>query len=235
MIYNKLSDFYTGREWAKFRDALMFERTKDDGTLYCEHCGNAITDKYDCIGHHKTELTMENVNDVNISLNPLNVMLVHHKCHNIIHERFGGQTEKKVYLVYGAPYAGKKEFVKGSAAQGDLILDINSIWELVSGQPYHIKPERLKRNVFAIRDTMIDYIRTRFGSWRNAWVIMGVPLVMERERFKRLLGCELIHIDRPLNYCINRLLKACETDNTINFEEQEKYIKKWFERYQRED
>ena len=234
-MYNTLSDFYTSKEWEKFRELLIFERLGVDGTLYCEHCNKPITKKYDCIGHHKTELTIENVNDKSVSLNPLNVMLVHHKCHNVIHERFGGQIAKKVYLVYGAPYAGKQEFVKSSAGHGDLILDINSIWEMVSGQPSHIKPDRLKQNVFSIRDAIVDQIKTRYGSWRNAWVIQGAPLIMERHRTRTQLGCELIHIDTPKEKCFERLLQACEQDKTLNYEQHKKYIIDWFEKYQVED
>ena len=231
MIYNTLSEFYTGREWAKFRELLMIERSADDGTLYCQHCGQAITKKYDCIGHHKTELTVDNVNDVSVSLNPENVMLVHHKCHNVIHERFGGQAARKVYLVYGAPFAGKREFVKRSAGYGDLILDIDMIWESITGQTSYIKPERLKRNVFAIRDAIMDQIKTRYGSWQNAWVIMGAPLIMERQRMQQKLNCELIHIDTPQEKCYERLAIACENSNR-NHSEYEKYIDEWFEKYQ---
>ncbi len=232
-MYNTLSEFYTGREWAKFRELLMFDRLAEDGTLYCQHCGNAITKKYDCIAHHIAELTIDNVNDVSVSLNPENVLLVHHRCHNVIHERFGMQSARKVYLVYGAPFAGKKEFVKNSAGHGDLIFDIDSIWQSISGQPSHIKPERLKRNVFAIRDTILDQIKTRYGMWRNAWVIMGAPLIMDRQRIKQKLDCELIHIDTPQTECYERLTMACE-GSTMNRNEYEKYIDEWFERYQEE-
>lgn len=231
-MYNTLSEFYTSREWTKFKETLMFDRMAIDLTLYCEHCGEAITEKYDCIGHHKKELTIENVNDKSISLNPSNVIFVHHKCHNIIHERFGGQTEKKVYLVYGAPYAGKQEFVRNAAGHGDLILDINTIWKIFTGQPAHIKPDRLRRNVFTIRDLVLDQIKMRFGAWRNAWVVMGAPLNMERQRLQQQLGCELIHINTPQEECYKRLVKACEQDNTINYKEQEKYIDDWFIKFQ---
>ena len=234
-MYNTLSDFYTSKEWEKFRSILMFERLGADGTLYCEYCGKAITEKYDCIGHHKIELTIENVNDKSISLDPSNIMLVHHRCHNSIHERFGGQVAKKVFLVYGAPYSGKQEFVKSSAGHGDLILDINMIWEMVSGQPSYIKPERLKRNVFSIRDTMIDHIKTRYGAWRNAWVIMGAPLIMERQRLQQQLGCELVYIDTTKTRCYERLTQACERDNSINYKEYKWYIDDWFNKYQAED
>lgn len=219
-MYNTLSDFYTGREWAKFRDALMFDRLSDDGTLYCEHCGNAITRKYDCIGHHIDELTIDNVNDVSVSLNPENVMLVHHKCHNKIHNRFEDFTQK-VYIVYGSPCSGKSTFVKNVANKDDLIIDIDNIWECVCLCDKYNKPNRLKNNVFGIRDALIDQVKTRTGKWRNAYYISTLPLATERERLAANIGAECIYIDTTKEECLAR----AHDDNWI------KYINDWWERH----
>ena len=50
--------------------------------------GETFSD-YEVIAHYKTPLTMQNVNDYSVSLNPENIMLVTHKAHNEIHSRFG--------------------------------------------------------------------------------------------------------------------------------------------------
>ena len=84
-----LQSFYKSKEWEKFREQIILERTQRDGELICERCGQPILKRYDCIVHHKQELTEENVNDFLVSLNPENVEILHHRCHNIEHERFG--------------------------------------------------------------------------------------------------------------------------------------------------
>lgn len=202
-----LKDFYTSRKWSEFLRVLADERVGDDGYLRCAHCGEPIIKKYDRIGHHKIPLTVDNVNDVNISLNPDNVDFVHHRCHNVIHERFGFDCAKKVYLVYGAPCSGKSTWVLNNAGSDDLIVDIDNIWQMISVNDRYAKPARLKNNVFMIRDCLLDQIRTRYGKWRNAYVITSEPLESQRQRMVDVLGAETVFIDFSREECIARLEK----------------------------
>lgn len=219
----RLDTFYKSDKWRDFLNILRDQRERD-GVLYCEHCGKPIIKAYDCIGHHKIELTEANVNDYSISLNPDNVMLIHHRCHNVIHERFGHERPKRVYIVYGPPYSGKSTFVRDSAGKEDLILDIDSIWQMISVNDRYIKPKRLMSNVFGVRDCILDMIRMRSGKWKNAYVVGGYPLAMDRQRLSDSLGAELIFIDESREVCLERA-KACER---IGWE---KYIDDWFRDY----
>lgn len=215
-----LSTFYKSNEWEALLEQLKLERVSEDGVLYCEHCGLPIVKKYDCIGHHKTELTDANVNDYAISLNGENIMLIHHRCHNKIHERFGG-FKQRVYIVYGSPCSGKSTWVHDVAYDDDLILDMDRLWECVCLCDKLHKPNRLKSNVFGLRDTLLDQIKCRAGKWRNAYVIGGYPLASDRERLSRLLGAELIFIDESEDVCLSR----CETDEWRGF------VREWFDSF----
>lgn len=217
-----LNGFYKSKEWESLLEQLKLERVGEAGILECEHCHKPIVKKYDCIGHHKIELTEANVNDYNISLNPSNIMLIHFRCHNQIHERFGYEQPKKVYIVYGSPCSGKTTWVHENATKDDLILDIDSIWECVSVCDKLHKPNRLKANVFGIRDTLLDQIRTRTGQWKKAFVIGGYPLMMDRQRLAERLSAELIFIECNKDICISRAAN----------DEWKKYIDEWFEMYQ---
>ena len=53
----KLQAFYKSKRWEQFVERLRLERAGNDGAVICEHCGKPIVRKYDCIGHHKEELT----------------------------------------------------------------------------------------------------------------------------------------------------------------------------------
>ena len=218
-----LSTFYQSREWINLLSVIKAERTNSQGFIICEHCGQPIVAKYDCIGHHKQELTEMNVNDYNISLNPANVALVHHKCHNIIHERFGCYA-RKVYIVYGAPCSGKSYFVRNIANKEDLILDLDNIWQMISVNERYNKPGRLKQNVFMVRDSILDQIKTRAGGWRNAYIIGGYPLAPERRRLAEMMGAEIIHIDTSKEECLAR---AKERPG-----DWAKYIIEYFDKYQ---
>lgn len=217
-----LNNFYKSKEWESLLEQLKLERVSSSGELLCEHCHKPIVKKYDMIGHHKEELTEANVNDYNISLNKTNVMLIHFRCHNQIHERFGYEPPKKVYIVYGAPCSGKTTWVHDNATKDDLIVDIDSIWECVSICDKLHKPNRLKANVFGIRDTMLDQVRCRTGQWKRAFVIGGYPLKMDRQRLADRLGAECVFIEADKNTCISR----AKNNEWI------KYIDEWFDMYQ---
>lgn len=218
-----LENFYTSKRWCKFVNGLKLERMDADGNIICAHCGKPITRAYDCIGHHKIELTDENVNDYSISLNPENVELIHFRCHNLIHQRFEGFSQS-VYLIYGSPCSGKTSWVEEVANDDDLILDVDRLWDAVCSGGYLRKPKRLASNVFGIRDCIIDQIRTRTGKWRNAYIIGGYPLSTERERLCDLLRAMPIYIEAAKEECLRR----CEAERPAAWKE---YIENWFDSY----
>ena len=231
-MFNTLSQFYNSDTWRKFRAGLIAERTnKSDGFLYCEHSGEKLLKNYDIVAHHKTPLTMQNVNDFSVSLNPENIMLVSQRAHNEIHARFGYCAQRKVYLVWGAPCSGKTTFVNNIRGNSDLVVDIDNIWQCVTGGKRYVKPDALKTNVFAVRDLLLDMIKTRAGKWEKAFVIMGAPRASDRSRFLALYGAESIHIDTDKEECKTRLYHDCKRPYT-QLEAWERYIDQWFADYE---
>lgn len=180
------------------------ERVGEDGFLRCEHCGKPIVRAYDCIGHHTIPLTEQNVNDYSISLNPNRIMLVHHKCHNTLHNKLG-HIARTVYLVYGPPLSGKSSWVASVQEPGDLVVDMDRVWQCVSGCERYVKPGRLNAVAFDLHRKLLDYVRMRTGRWLRAYVIGGYPLSGERERLCKSLGAREIFIDTPEAVCRQRL------------------------------
>ena len=222
-----LSDFYTSKEWVELTKIIRLERVNSEGQLICEHCGKPIIAKYDCICHHIVELNDTNVYDPSIALNKDNVMLVHHRCHNKIHNKLS-YSNRNVYIVYGSPLSGKSTFVRDNMDVGDYVLDIDNIWQCISGCDRYIKPNRLRSCVFDIRNHMIDMVRMRYGKWLNAWVIGGYPLISERERLRKSLNAREIFIDTPKEECIQRLYSC---DDGRDVDEWMKYIEDWWEKF----
>ena len=68
--------FYNSRKWKKCRDAYIKHREAIDGGL-CESCKERIG----YIVHHRTELTPDNINDPDITLNFRNLKYDCHICH----------------------------------------------------------------------------------------------------------------------------------------------------------
>lgn len=221
--YAILQSFYASREWIALRIMLILERGGR-----CERCGGIFKSE-DIVGHHKVELTPENVHDKTISLNPVMIEILCRTCHDTEHNRFGRRKEKSVYLVYGPPLAGKKSFVRQQQHRGDLIVSMDTLYAAISGLPEYDKPDSLFGNVVRVHDQLIDNIKTRWGKWSTAWVIGGYADKFKRERTATDIGAELIFIEASKEECYNRL----ELDERLQYRKPEwrSYIDKWFEQY----
>lgn len=217
-----LGDFYKSDDWRSLRQIIIAERLNDEGMTICEHCGKPILKSYDTILHHVIPLTEDNVNNADISLNPERIQIVHVKCHNRIHNRLS-DVYQNIYLVYGSPCSGKSTYVQDNAEYGDIVVDIDSIWECISGCDRYIKPKKLNTNVFGIRDELIRMIRMRVGKWNNAFIVGGYPLSSERERLCKMLGAREIFIDTPKEECLRRCIDRPN--------DWSKYIEEWWEKF----
>ena len=232
-------EFYKSKQWEAFRQVVIDQHIDPDGYVHCASCGKPILQKYDLIIHHKQELSEDNVNDAMVSLNPDNVECVCFKCHNKIHDRFSAghaasfsrSVQKHVYIVYGAPCAGKSSWVMGEALAEDLVVDLDSIWQMISINDRYIKPAALKAVAFMVYDELLDIIKYRTGKWHNAYVITGGALKGDRERLAQRIGADdLIHIDTPIEVCLQRLE---ERDMPADQKEQWKqFIVDHFQKFQ---
>lgn len=227
-MFNALSDFYRSKEWKEFRQYLIEERTREDGFVYDEVTGKPIVKAYDIILHHKTELTLDNVNDASVTLNPDNIQIVSFRTHNEIHNRYGRWT-RHIYLVYGCPLSGKSTYVKDRAGIHDLIVDIDKIYACISNNPSYIKSGRLYDNMRTVYEALLGDIKMRNGKWINAFIIGGFPYIGERERVCAEYRAEPVYIPCTREEAYERLQAAQDGRNEA---EWKKYIDTWFERYQ---
>lgn len=214
-----------------FRQQLINDRTnKQDGVLYSEYSGKPLLQAYDIVLHHKVPLTMSNVNDVSISLNPDNIMVLSQREHNEMHARFGYTAQRKVYYVYGSPCSGKTTFVNNIKGNSDLVVDLDNIWQCITGGERYDKPNALKPIAFALRDELMELVKTRAGRWERAYVIDGGALKSDREHKIDVLGAEPIFIQETKETCLQRL--TGDNNRTPEQKEQwKKYIETWFNNY----
>ena len=71
----EVEKFYSSRIWKKTRETYRIYKHR-----ICERCGGAGR-----IVHHKKYITIENINDYNITLGFNNLELLCYKCHNEEH------------------------------------------------------------------------------------------------------------------------------------------------------
>ena len=215
---DKLHKFYTTKAW---RDLAYSLKIQANGS--CNRCGHNVIDFKYLIGHHKIELSEDNVEDVSVSLNPDNIEVICHDCHNKEHRRFG--HKQKVYIIYGSPLSGKTTLVRELMQHGDIVLDMDAIWQALSFQEEYTKPNNLRFNMFKARDDLMDQIKTRYGNWYDAYIIGGYPEKYERERLADSLGAELIYCQSNKEECIERMEGSNKPSSWIE------YINVWWDEY----
>lgn len=209
-----LESFYSSTVWKKLRQSVIQERIARDGGLYCDYCHTQIVAPYDAICHHITPLTELNVNDPDVSLNPENLMVVHHNCHNRIHEKHGS-GRRAVYLIWGAPKSGKTFYINSIRTRNDIVVDIEELYHALGSE---IGTRKVAPVVFRLRDELYDMIKTRYGRWDNAFVVGTFPIEMERRRLIDTLRAEEVFIDSDIDTCMGR----CRSEEEIG------YVREWF-------
>lgn len=82
---SKLEKFYKSDRWHLARSIII---ARANGL--CEKCGAPGLEV-----HHKIHLTVDNVDDVSISINPGNLIYLCKDCHNEVHGRFKSKVDYK--------------------------------------------------------------------------------------------------------------------------------------------
>lgn len=226
-----LHKFYCSKNWKDFRNVIIQERSKEG--IKCEICGRFIFSSEEIHIHHTPiELTEHNYLDKMISLNPENVKLTCKSCHDKEHNRFCGYKKKanSVYVVCGPPMSGKTTYVEQNMSPGDLVIDMDKLYAAVSLREMYNKPDNLKYNVFAIKNLLINQIKTRYGNFKSAWIIGTYANSVERERLANDLGAEIIILDVCKEECIVRL-DNCKDYRAIHKAEWISYIENYFENF----
>jgi hypothetical protein len=128
--------------------------------------------------------------------------------------------------VYGSPLSGKTTLVRDMMRYGDIVLDLDELWQAITLQPKYIKPNNVRFNVFKLRDELLDQIKTRYGKWDDAYIIGGYPDKYERERLAKEIGAELIYCESTKEECLERRIKS---NKPIEWDD---YIREWWDKYE---
>ncbi len=190
--FTSKDQFYNSKEWRETREYLKLKRQNEDGQLICQYCQKPIGAEENYkekdgelikIGgshlHHKIELTDENVNDINISINPDNLVWLHKSCHNELHGRFM-KANKKIILVVGAPCSGKSTWVNNIATKDDIILDFDKLCSAITINPLHIKTQRTLPMAYALRKCFMQQAkmsRNKTNEWNNCYIISSEKFI----------------------------------------------------------
>ncbi len=219
--------FYTSRTWRKFRELVI---TQSEGM--CSKCHKVFPDTSQLEVHHKKYLKNDDFNKPELAYNLDNVEVICHECHNKEHSRFGYDSPKEVILVYGPPLSGKTTFVKENKYFTDIVLDLDKLQEALTLEPVYSRNTKATTSVlFRLRDTVLDLVKVRYGSWRRAWIIGGYPNSFDRDRLiEQLRVTEIFFMDVTKEECLSRLERVSDERFTYKAD-WTKYIDDWFKQY----
>jgi predicted kinase len=133
--------------------------------------------------------------------------------------------------VYGPPLSGKTSYVKENKGYSDIVVDLDKLQEAITLMPTYQEVPAVKRNLFSVRDLLLDHIKTRYGQWKTAWIIGGYPNTFDRDRIIDELQVDAaILIETTKEECLNRLESVDDYRKRYK-EDWKSYINKWFDTY----
>ena len=113
---------------------------------------------------------------------------------------------KRIVMVCGPPGAGKNSYVQQRAKWGDLILDMDALYQALSGLPMYTKPEGLLPYVLAAEEGVVVALEGYEGDGNvRAWVITGGADRRKRQALVDRLGATLVMLDTSPGECIRRI------------------------------
>ena len=130
-------------------------------------------------------------------------------------------------MVYGPPLSGKTSWVKEKASRDDLIIDIDSIREAITGAKRYERSGYTNNEVFDVYDLLLE--KVKFHSSRikakNIFIIGGYAHARQREEISNLMNAELVYIECSKEECLLRL-ETCNDGRDVSM--WKSYIDDWF-------
>lgn len=134
-------------------------------------------------------------------------------CHNSKSGKEGSKVYQKreerkamFYIVYGAPGSGKTTYVLEKKAANDLVIDIDLIWQALTGMPMYSRNSLIEPYVYTAVDAIINdavYATTAIDIWFIT-TNLSTPVV---EKIKALSQHRIIPMNIDKQVCIDRINK----------------------------
>ena len=135
-----------------------------------------------------------------------------------------------IKIVAGAPGAGKNTFVNRSFQNGDILIDLDKIYEAISNTNSHCeKDSEILKVALKVRGFLYEYIR-RYVKNRNVWVIACLPNGRKREMLSRSLRDAKVYlIKSTAEQCIKNIKN--DSRRTYSDKHAKKIVDQWFSEF----
>lgn len=145
----------------------------------------------------------------------------------IFPDQYENITKKKVYIINGAPGAGKTTYVQNHKTNNDLVVDLDYLCAALNAtNSLYQDHEPVLSVALQLQELLYQVIEDREGKWETAWVITATSDQRALKELAHRLEGEIISIDTPLDQCVCNI----QSDSRRNGSKDRmtKLAQKWF-------
>ena len=139
--------------------------------------------------------------------------------------------ENAITIVWGPPGSGKSTHVYRNMNPGDLVIDLDLIWQALTALGRNNRPDSVKPYVFIVRDALYAELAKRTNN-TPVWVIAGLPRRLDRERLQRRFRAKMIRMDVSREECLARIAKDGKREGKSMGDYWTPMVDRWFKEYQ---
>lgn len=109
-----------------------------------------------------------------------------------------------ITIICGPPGSGKSTYLREHSSPNDLVIDLDQIFQQLSGLPEHQTHAAWLVPALEERNRLLRNLATDTQHER-AWFVISLPVILERQIWSEMLGAEVMVLATPLNECIRRI------------------------------
>jgi predicted kinase len=137
------------------------------------------------------------------------------------------------HIVCGPPGSGKTGYVEQQRKWGDVIVDVDALYQAISGLPCYEKPKSLLDLVLSLRNALLTLLPRYQDRFYNAWIITGGARLESRTRLAlRYDACGVrVHVlEVSPGECLRRI--GHDPRRADKVREWQELVHKWWREYE---
>jgi len=113
-------------------------------------------------------------------------------------------NKPEITIVCGPPGSGKTTYVQQHCRPGDLVLDLDTIWQALTGMDLYQKPDSIAPFVYEARDAILRRL-DRPHDVKRVWIIKAAPKAQDREALCSRFNAQALVLLTSESECSRRI------------------------------